>query len=57
MLLVRPLGYLGPFHATLFIEMNKHKFPLPNILLSTILELWLAGILLVLGLLWCIGIL
>ncbi len=51
------LEYLGPLHATRFFEMNKHKFPISNILLSTVLELWLAGILLVLGLLWCIGIL
>ncbi len=40
-----------PLHATNFFTMNKNKYPIPNIFLSTVLELWLAGILLVLGLL------
>ena len=47
----------GPLHATIFITMNKNKYPTSNILLSTVLELWLIGILLVVGLLWCIGVL
>jgi hypothetical protein len=50
-------GAFGPLHATKSITMNKNRATDHSILLKTILEIGLMGILLVVGLMWCIGLL
>ena len=47
----------GPLHATKSITMNKNRATDRSILFKTILEIGLMGILLVVGLMWCIGLL
>ena len=47
----------GPLHATKPITMNKNRATDHSILFKTLLEIGLMGILLVVGLMWCIGLL
>ena len=50
-------GAFGPLHATKSLTMNENRTTDRGILLRTILEIGLMGILLVVGLMWCIGLL
>jgi hypothetical protein len=50
-------GAFGPLHATQSLTMNKNRTTDHGILLRTILEIGLMGFLLLVGLMWCIGLL
>ena len=50
-------GAFGPLHATKSLTMNENRTTDRGILFRTILEIGLMGILLVVGLMWCIGLL